>query len=166
MNRRFYREITTFFGKYTFNIHFFVLNVHFSILNIHFCNPNVHFLFVQKFTYMKVSIMKLIFLVQKQISEKRFQILCCFVNTFLQVRIVCTDKCVSEIPRIFRKNIIWYIVAQQLMWLMLITIAMGMCLMNGYSIFKEHGGQKKSPSLSLPLSEGLAHIIPKLFSIF
>ena len=104
MNRRFYREITTFFGKYTFNIHFFVLNVHFSILNIHFCNPNVHFLFVQKSTYMKVSIMKLIFLVQKQISEKRFQILCCFVNTFLQVRIVCTDKCVSEIPRIFRKR--------------------------------------------------------------
>ena len=92
MNRRFYREITTFFGKYTFNIHFFVLNVHFSILNIHFCNPNVHFLFAQKSTYMKVSIMKLIFLVQKQISEKRFQILCCFVNTFLQVRIVCTDK--------------------------------------------------------------------------
>ena len=38
-----------------------------------------------------------------------------------------------------------YIVAQQLMWLMLITIAMGMCLMNGYSIFKEHGGQKKAP---------------------
>ena len=73
MNRRFYREITIFFGKYTFNIHFFVLNVHFSILNIHFCNPNVHFLFVQKSTYMKVSIMKLIFLVQKQISEKRFQ---------------------------------------------------------------------------------------------
>ena len=48
MNRRFYREITTFFGKYTFNIHFFVLNVHFSILNIHFFIPNVHFFFVQK----------------------------------------------------------------------------------------------------------------------
>ena len=109
--------------------------------------------------------MKLILLVQKQIPEKRFQILRCFVNAFLQIRIICTDKCVSEIPRIFLKNIIWYIVAQQLMWLMLITIAMGMCLMNGYSIFKEHGGQKKSPSLSLPLSEGLAHIIPKLFSI-
>ena len=75
MNRRFYREITTFFGKYTFNIHFFFLNVHF-------------------------------FFVQKQISEKCFQILCCFVNTFLQVRIVCTDKCISEIPRIFCKNII------------------------------------------------------------
>ena len=99
MNRRFYREITTFFGKYTFNIHFSVLNVHFFIFNI-------HFFFIQKFTYMKISIMKLIFLVQKQISEKRFQILCCFVNTFLQVRIVCTDKCVSEIPRISRKNII------------------------------------------------------------
>ena len=36
--------------------------------------------------------MKLILLVQKQISEKHFQILRCFVNTFLQVRIVCTDK--------------------------------------------------------------------------
>ena len=50
--------------------------------------------------------MKLIFLVQKQISEKCFQIFRCFVNTFLQVRIVCTNKCISEIPRIFRKNII------------------------------------------------------------
>ena len=63
MNRRFYREITTFFGKYTVNIHFFVLNIHFSILNIHFCIPNVHFLFVQESTYMKISITKLIFLV-------------------------------------------------------------------------------------------------------
>ena len=26
--------------------------------------------------------------------------------------------------------------AQSLMWLMLITIAMGMCLMNGYSVIK------------------------------
>ncbi|MBE5705099.1 MAG: hypothetical protein EGS62_13070 [Ruminococcus sp.] len=55
---------------------------------------------------MKISIMKLIFLVQKQIFEKCFQILCCFVNAFLQIRIICTDKCISEIPRIFRKNII------------------------------------------------------------
>ena len=106
MNRRFCREITTFFEKYTFNIHFFVSNVHFFILNIHFFISNVHFFFIQKSTYMKISIMELIFLVQKQISEKRFQILCCFVNTFLQVRIVCTNKCISEIPRIFRKNII------------------------------------------------------------
>ena len=57
-----------FFGKYTFNIHFFVLNI--------------HFFFVQKSTYMKISIMKLFFLLQKQISKKRFQILCCFVNRF------------------------------------------------------------------------------------
>ena len=53
-----------------------------------------------------ICIMKLILLVQKQISEKHFQILRCFVNTFLQVRIVCTDKCISEIPRIFRQYII------------------------------------------------------------
>ena len=38
--------------------------------------------------------------------KKRFQIFSCFVNTFLQVHIICTDKCISEIPRIFRKNII------------------------------------------------------------
>ena len=82
------------------------LNIHFFILNVHFSDSNVHFFFIQSFTYMKISIMKFIFLVQKQISEKRFQILCCFVNTFLKVRIVCTNKCISEIPRIFRKNII------------------------------------------------------------
>ena len=57
MNCRFYWEITTFFGKHIFNIHF--------------CIPNVHFFFVQKSTYMKISIMKLIFLVQilKMISH-------------------------------------------------------------------------------------------------
>ena len=65
MNRRFYWEITTFSGKHTFNIHFFVLNVHFFILNIHFSISNVHFFFIQKSTYMKISIMKFIFLVQK-----------------------------------------------------------------------------------------------------
>ena len=57
MNRRFYREIATFFRKYIFNIHFFVLNVH-------FCIPNVHFFFTQKSTYMKISIVEFIFLVQ------------------------------------------------------------------------------------------------------
>ena len=66
MNRRFHREVAALFGKYTFNVHFF---------------------FIQKSTYMKISIVKFIFLIQKQISEKRFQIFCCFVNTFLQVRI-------------------------------------------------------------------------------
>ena len=106
MNRRFYREIATLFGKYTFNIHFLVLNVHFFILNIHFYFSNVHFFCIQKSAYMKISIVKLIFLVQKQISEKRFQILCCFVNIFLQIRVVRTNKCISKIPRIFRKNII------------------------------------------------------------
>ena len=99
VNFCFYREIPALFRKYTFNIHFFVLNVHFFSSNVHFC-------IIQKSTYMKISIVKLIFLVQKQISEKHFQIFCCFVNTFLQVRIVCTNKCISEIPRIFCKNII------------------------------------------------------------
>lgn len=51
MNRRFYREIAAFLRKYTFNIHFPILNV--------------HFFFIQKSTYMKISIMKFIFLVQK-----------------------------------------------------------------------------------------------------
>ena len=69
MNRRFYREIATFFRKYTFNIQFFVLNIHFFILNI-------HFFFIQKSTYMKISIVEFIFLFQKQVSEKRFQIFC------------------------------------------------------------------------------------------
>ena len=59
MNRRFYREIATFFGKYTFNIHFSVLNV--------------HFFFVQKSTYIKISIMKLIFFIQKQISQSSIE---------------------------------------------------------------------------------------------
>ena len=40
------------------------LNIHFYILNIHFCISNVHFFFVQTSTYVKISIMKPIFLVQ------------------------------------------------------------------------------------------------------
>ena len=46
------------------------------------------------------------------------------------------------------------IMAQPLMWLPLITVTMGMCLMNGYSVFKEHREVKrKDLSLYLPLSE-------------
>ena len=51
MNRRFYWEITAFSEKHTSNIHFFVLNVHFWI-------SNVHFFFIQKSTYMKISIIR------------------------------------------------------------------------------------------------------------
>ena len=39
----------------------------------------------------------------------------------------------SGVPAVFTRHI----VAQPLTWLMLITIAMGMCLMNGYSVVKE-----------------------------
>ena len=49
---------------------------------------------------MKISIVEFIFLIQKQISQKYFEIFCRFMNTFLQIRAVCTDKCISEIPRI------------------------------------------------------------------
>ena len=92
MDRCFDREITAFFGKYTFNVHFLFLNVRFFILNIRFCILNIHFFSIQKFTDVKISIVKLIFLIQKQIFEKAFNILCCFADTFLQVRIIRTDK--------------------------------------------------------------------------
>ncbi|MEG0751066.1 MAG: hypothetical protein RR998_04895 [Oscillospiraceae bacterium] len=46
------------------------------------------------------------------------------------------------------------VMAQSLMWLMLITIAMGKCLMNEYSVVKElWRSQYKDLSLYLPLSE-------------
>ena len=99
MGSRFYRKIAALFGKYTFNVHFFVLNIHFFGFNIHFS-------FVQKSTYVQIPIMKFGFLIQQQIFKKHFKIFCGFVNPFLQVCIVCTDKGVSEIPRIFCKNII------------------------------------------------------------
>ena len=51
--------------------------------------------FLNYFKFMQ-TVAKLIFLIQKQISVKCFQILCCFVNTFLQIRIVSADKCISE----------------------------------------------------------------------
>ena len=51
------------------------------------------------------------------------------------------------------------VVAQPLMWLMLITIAIGMCLMNGYSVVKGHahsphkrGKQAESFRTSPPVS--------------
>ena len=63
MNRRFYCEIAAFCGKHAFNVHFHTLNV--------------HFFFVQKSAYVKISILKFILLVQKQVSKKQFQIFCC-----------------------------------------------------------------------------------------
>ena len=93
---------------YRFNIHFCILNVHFFrfkvhffFYTIHFFLFKVHFIFIHKSTYVKISIIKLIVLVQAQVFEKQFKIFCCSVNTFLQVRIVRTNKCISEIPRIF-----------------------------------------------------------------
>ena len=52
---------------------------------------------------MKISIEKFIFLIQKQISQEQLKILCCLMNTFLQICIVCPDKSISEIPDVFRK---------------------------------------------------------------
>ena len=74
MNRRFYCEIAAFCGKHAFNIHFCVLNVHFHTLN-------VHFFFVQKSTYVKIPVVELVFLAQKQISEKYLKIFCSFMDT-------------------------------------------------------------------------------------
>ena len=55
---------------------------------------------------MQVTVMKLVFLIQKQISKKDFQIFCCFMNTFLQVGIIGTNECVSEVPSVYCKDII------------------------------------------------------------
>ena len=55
----------------------------------------------------------------------------------------------------FPLSFAWYIMAQSLTWLMLITKAIGKYPMNGYSVVKEQRiFQKKDPSLYLPLSEG------------
>ena len=104
MNRCFYRK-ALLLGKYAFNVHFLVFTVHFFILNVHFSGSNVTFFFIQVSLYMKISIMKFIFLVQKQIPEERFQILCCFVDTF-EGSYSLHEQVHFEIPRIFRKNII------------------------------------------------------------
>lgn len=58
------------------------------------------------------------------------------------------------------------ILAQSLKWLMLITITIGMYLMNGYSVIKVLWGHRKAPSLYLPLSEGAAHLYSKIFFNF
>jgi hypothetical protein len=49
------------------------------------------------------------------------------------------------------------IMAQPLTWLMLLAKAMGMCLMNGYSIFK---GQPHSPPLKRKTGEGQNTLSP------
>ena len=89
MNRRFYWEITTFSGKHTFNTHFFCLWMStFFILNIHFSNPQCPLFSSFKSPLIwRFLLWSSFFSFKKKISEKYFQILCCFVNTFLQVRI-------------------------------------------------------------------------------
>lgn len=64
-----------------------------------------------------------------------------------------TEQSINQVA--FPLSFAWYIMAQSLTWLMLITKAIGKYPMNGYSVVKEHRiFQKKDPSLYLPLSEG------------
>ena len=76
----------------------FYRNSKYACKDISYSHFNLVLLKVKFLSYFKFmqTVTKLIFLIQKQISVKCFQILCCFVNTFLQIRIVSADKCISE----------------------------------------------------------------------
>ena len=69
-----------FFGKYTFNIHFWILNVHFFVLNIHLRISNVHLFFIQQSSHIKISIVEFTFLIPKMGSSNRN---CPLINTEL-----------------------------------------------------------------------------------
>lgn len=63
---------------------------------------NVHFLFVQKSTYVKIPVVELVFLAQKQISEKYLKIFCSFMDTSAasfsyQSRAAASSTCKSTV---------------------------------------------------------------------
>ena len=76
----------------------FYRNSKYACKDISYSHFNLVLLKVKFLSYFKFmqTVAKLIFLIQKQISVKCFQILCCFVSTFLQIRIVSADKCIFE----------------------------------------------------------------------
>ena len=56
--------------------------------------------------------MERVMLVKQEVSEKQFKELRSLVNTIFQIIIICPDQGITEIPRIFGKDIICYIKAQ------------------------------------------------------
>ena len=62
---------------------------------------------------MQCLVMKRIILVQKEIAEEQFKVLCRFVNAIFQIIIVCPDQRIPKIPCILGKNIICHVKAQR-----------------------------------------------------
>ena len=63
-----------------------------------FCCPistNVHYTVVQ-----------LIVFSEQKVSQKQFQIFCCLMDVFLQIRIIGTHKRIAEVPCIMSENIV------------------------------------------------------------
>ena len=58
---------------------------------------------------MAITVPKFIRFFQQQITEKLFQIFCIHVDAFVHIRIICTDKSITEIPAVLFKRLIVYI---------------------------------------------------------
>lgn len=56
--------------------------------------------------HMHISILQLIIRSHQQITEKLFQILCCRMNSILQIIIIGSNQSISEIPGMFFERII------------------------------------------------------------
>ena len=62
---------------------------------------------------MTVSIFQFIMLSHQEITEESFKKLWIFVNSFLQIVVICTNQSIPKIPGIFSKNIVVYIKSQR-----------------------------------------------------
>ena len=81
MNNRLYRKTSPFLRKEIFNVYFSIVNVYFFAVNVYFgclgCYADM------ELSVMKLSVMKLISLAQKQIVKENLEILCCLMDALL-----------------------------------------------------------------------------------
>ena len=62
---------------------------------------------------MQCPVMKRMILVQNEIAEEQFKVLCRFVNAIFQIIIVCPDQRIPKIPCILGENIICHVKTQR-----------------------------------------------------
>lgn len=62
--------------------------------------------FCPHFLYLHFTIIKAIFLAQQQIAKELIQIFLCIRNILVQILIIRTKQCISEILRMFLKHLV------------------------------------------------------------
>ena len=83
-----------------------IQSANFTLWNFFYCTLNSIISLFRNIIHVHISILQLIIGSHQQIAEKHFQILCCSMNSVLQIIIICSYQSISEIPGMLLERII------------------------------------------------------------